>query len=105
MLLRVMSVSERKARSRAIPAFFGLDPAPPSFRYARPPNVLDVLQARFRLHRGYLTCFGKGFCRGEGTFFSTECGNERAAGYDGLMGKGIYLSCSIAAANLLKATF
>ena len=28
---RVMSVSDGKARSRAILVFFGLDPAPPSF--------------------------------------------------------------------------
>ena len=33
---RVMSVRDGKARSRAILAFFGLDPAPPSFRHARP---------------------------------------------------------------------
>ena len=34
----VMSVSDGKARSRAILVFFGLDPAPPSFRHARPPK-------------------------------------------------------------------
>ena len=45
-----MLLSDRKARSRAIPVFFGLDPAPVSFRYARPPNMLDVLQAKFGLH-------------------------------------------------------
>ena len=33
---RVMSVRNGKARSRAILVFFGLDPAPPSFRHARP---------------------------------------------------------------------
>ena len=33
---RAMSVRDRKARSRAILVFFGLDPAPPSFRRARP---------------------------------------------------------------------
>ena len=33
---RVMSVCDGKARSRAILVFFGLDPAPPSFRHARP---------------------------------------------------------------------
>ena len=38
MLLRVMSVSDRKVRFRAILIFFGLDPAPPSFRHARPPT-------------------------------------------------------------------
>ena len=34
----VMSVSDRKARPRTIPVLFGLDPAPPSFRYAHPPE-------------------------------------------------------------------
>ena len=33
---RVMSVSDGKARSRAILVFFGLDPAPASLRQARP---------------------------------------------------------------------
>ena len=33
---RAMSVRDGKARSRAILLFFGLDPAPPSFRHARP---------------------------------------------------------------------
>ena len=33
---RVMSVRDGKARSRAILVFFGLDPAFPSFRHARP---------------------------------------------------------------------
>ena len=35
---RVMSVSDGRARSRAILVFFGLDPAPPSFRHARLPK-------------------------------------------------------------------
>ena len=38
ILHRVMLVGDRKARSRAIPVFFGLDPAPPSVRHARPPK-------------------------------------------------------------------
>ena len=33
---RAMSVCDGKARSGAILVFFGLDPAPPSFRHARP---------------------------------------------------------------------
>ena len=33
---RAMSVRDGKARSRAILVFFELDPAPPSFRHARP---------------------------------------------------------------------
>ena len=33
---RAMSVRDGKARSRAILVFFGLYPAPPSFRHARP---------------------------------------------------------------------
>ena len=35
---RAISVRDGKARSRAILVFFGLDPAPPSFRHARPPK-------------------------------------------------------------------
>ena len=42
---RAMSVRDGKARSRAIIVFFGFDPAPPSFRHARPrvrrPSGLD----------------------------------------------------------------
>ena len=38
ILHRVISVSDRKARSRAILVLFGLDPAPPSFRHPRPPE-------------------------------------------------------------------
>ena len=42
---RAISVRDGKARSRAILVFFGLDPAPPSFRHARPrvrhPSGLD----------------------------------------------------------------
>ena len=42
---RAMSVRDGKAWSRAILVFFGLDPAPPSFRHARPrvrrPSGLD----------------------------------------------------------------
>ena len=34
----MMSVSDGKARSRAVLVFFGLDPAPPSLRHARPPK-------------------------------------------------------------------
>ena len=36
LLHRAISVRDGKARSRAILVFFGLDPAPPSFRHARP---------------------------------------------------------------------
>ena len=42
---RAMSVRDGKPRSREILVFFGLDPAPPSFRYALPrvrrPSGLD----------------------------------------------------------------
>ena len=45
LIHRAMSVRDGKARSRAILVFFGLDPAPPSFRHARPrvrrPSGLD----------------------------------------------------------------
>ena len=52
---RVMSVSDGKARSRAILVFFGLDSAPPSFRHVgslkrcsrvRRPSDLDNLRRR-----------------------------------------------------------
>ena len=35
---RAMSVRDGKARSKGILVFLGLDPAPPSFRHARPPE-------------------------------------------------------------------
>ena len=44
---RAMSVRDGKARPRVILVFFGLDPAPPGFRHARPsvrrPSGLDPL--------------------------------------------------------------
>ena len=45
---RVMSVSGKNVRSRAILVFFGLDAAPPSLRHVRPlsgADALDVLRA------------------------------------------------------------
>ena len=36
LFYRAMSVRDGKTRSSAILVFFGLDPAPPSFRHARP---------------------------------------------------------------------
>ena len=38
LVRRVMSASDRKTQSRAILVLFGLDPAPSSFRHARPPK-------------------------------------------------------------------
>ena len=50
---RVVSVSDGKARSRAILVFFGLDPAPPSFRHARPrvrrPSGLDSIHTLLKV--------------------------------------------------------
>ena len=54
MLLRVMPVSDRKARFRVILVFFGLDPAPPNFRHDRPPrgaDALGFLRARYSSSR------------------------------------------------------
>ena len=59
MLLRVISISDGKTRSRAILVFFGLDPAPPSFRHARPPkraDALDVLWAYVFFGVGEVRC-------------------------------------------------
>ena len=86
-----------KSRSvSTILVFFGLDPAPPSFRHARPrvrrPSGLDSSV--------YLTYFGKALGRRKGgTFPLAVCENKRAE-IDGiLVGKGnIFLSCSTSAA-------
>ena len=46
---RVMSVGDGNARSRAILVLFGLDPAPLSFRHARPPQTVLTRQTSFGL--------------------------------------------------------
>ena len=93
-----------KSRSvSTILVFFGLDPAPPSFRHARPrvrrPSGLDssVLGPPTPL---YLTYFGKALGRRkEGTFTLAVC-EKKHAEIDGiLVGEGnIFLSGSTSAA-------
>ena len=93
---RAMSVRDRKARSRAILVFFGLDPAPPSFRHARPrvrrpwrldSSVLgtvsksvvpDLFQKSARQEKG-------------GTFPLAVCGSRRAEIGGVLVGEGEYI--------------
>ena len=64
---RAMSVRDGKARSRAKLVFFGLDPAPPSFRHARPrvrrPWRLDLRCWGRCPSLLYLTYFGKALGR------------------------------------------
>ena len=92
---RVMSVRHGKARSRAILLFFGLDPAPPSFRHARP-----RVRRPWRLYSSVLGTVSKSIApdlfrksaRQEkgGTFRFSVCENKRAE-IDGiLVAKGIY---------------
>ena len=91
ILHRVMPVSDREARSRAILVFFRLDPAPPRFRHARH-SGLAVVRRRGRCPGLlYLIRFGKAFCRRRGgTFLLAVCENKRAAVDVVLVGKGIY---------------
>ena len=102
---RAMSVRDGKAQSRAILVFFGLDPAPPSFRHARP-----RVRRPWRLDSSVLGTVSKSIvpdlfrksARQEkgGTLFALAvCGNKRAE-IDGiLVGKGnIFLSGSTSAA-------
>ena len=101
---RVMSVRDGKARSRAILVFFGLDPAPPSFRHARPrvrrPSGLDS-SASGSVSRSVVPDLFRKSARQEqgGTFPLAVCENKRAE-IDGiLVGKGnIFLSGSTSAA-------
>ena len=92
---REMSVRDGKARSRAILVFFGLDPAPPSFRHARPRGrrlsginssasgsasrsvVSDLFRKSARQEQG-------------GTFPLAVCENKRAEIDVILVGKGMY---------------
>ena len=90
---RAMSVRDGKVRSRAILVFFGLDPAPPSFRHARPrvrrtlgldslvlgtvskSVVPDLFRKSARQEKG-------------GTFPLAVCENKRAEIDGVLVGKG-----------------
>ena len=74
----VMSVSDRKARSRAIPVFcIFWARSCPSQLPTRPYSQAVPL---------CLTCFGKTFCRSGGTFLFTACGNKRGEVCAGLVG-------------------
>ena len=94
-----------KSRSvSTILVFFGLDPAPPSFRHARPrvrrPSGLESSVLGPVSNSVYLTSFGKALGRRKGgTFPLAVCENKRAE-IDGiLVGKGnIFLSGSTSAA-------
>ena len=92
---RVVSVSDGKARSRAILVFFGLDPAPPRFRHARPhvrrPWHLDSLVLGM-VSKSIVPDLFRKSARQEkgGTSPLAVCENKRAE-IDGiLVGKGIY---------------
>ena len=96
---RVVSVSDGKPRSiSTILVLFGLDPAPPSFRLARPrvrrPSGLDSSVLGSVSNSVVPDLFRKALGRGKGvTFPLAVCENKRAE-IDGiLVGKGnIFLS-------------
>ena len=93
---RAMSVRDGKARSRAILVFFGLDPAPPSFRHARP-----CVRRPWRLDSSVLGTVSKSVvpdlfrksARQEkgGTFPLAVCGSRRAEIGGVLVGEGEYI--------------
>ena len=101
---RAVSVRDGKARSRAILVFFGLDPAPPSFRHARPRvrrrSGVDS-SASGSVSRSVVPDLFRKSTRQEqgGTLPLAVCENKRAD-IDGiLVGKGdIFLSGSTSAA-------
>ena len=101
---RAMSVRDGKARSRAILVFFGLDPAPPSFRHARPPvrrlSGLDSSVLGPVSNSVVPNLFRKALGRRKGgTFSLAACENKRAEIDGVLVGKGnIFLSGSTSAA-------
>ena len=90
---RAMSVRNGKVRSRAILVFFGLDPAPPSFRHARPrvrrPSGSDSSVLGPVSNSVVPDLFRKALGRRKGgTFPLAVCENKRAE-IDGiLVGKG-----------------
>ena len=93
---RAMSVRDGKARSRVILVFFGLDPAPPSFRHARPrvrrPSGLDASVLGTVSKSVVPDVFRESARQEKGeTFPLAVCENKRAE-IDGiLVGKGIYV--------------
>ena len=90
---RAMSVRDGKARSRAILVFFGLDPAPPSFRHTRPrvrrPSGLDS-SVSGTVSKSVLPDLFRKIARQEkgGTFPLTVSENKRAEIDGVLVGKG-----------------
>ena len=102
---RAMSVRDGKTRSRAIPVFFRLDPAPPSFRYARPrvrrPWRLDF-SVLGTVSKSVVPDLFRKSARQEkgGTFPLAVCGSRRAEIGGVLAGEGEYvLSCSTSTAT------
>ena len=103
---RVVSVSDGKPRSiSTMLVFFGLDPAPPSFRHARP-----RVRRPWRLDSSVLGTMSKSVvpdlfrksARQEkgGTFPLAVCGSRRAEIGGVLVGEGKYiLSCSTSTAT------
>ena len=80
---RAMSVRDGKAQSRAILVFFGLDPAPTSFRHARPrvrsSSGLDTLVSGTVSKSVVLDLFRKSARQEKGgTFPLAVCENKRA---------------------------
>ena len=90
---RAMSVRDGKARSRAILVFFGLDPAPPSSRHARPrvrrPLGLDS-SVLGTVSKSVVPDLFRKSARQEkgGTFPLAVCENKRAEIDGVLVGKG-----------------
>ena len=102
---RAMSVRDGKARSRAIIVFFGLDPAPPSFRHARPrvrrPWRLDF-SVLGTVSKSVVPDLFRKSTRQEkgGTFPLAVCENKRAEIDGVLVGKRvIFLSGSTSTAT------
>ena len=93
---RVMSLRDGKARSRAILVFFGLDPAPPSFRHARPrvrrPSGLDSSVLGTVSESVVPDLFRKSARQEkEGTFPLAVCENKRAEIDGVLVGEREYI--------------
>ena len=93
LIHRAMLVRDGKARSRAILVFFGLDPAPPSFRHARPrvrrPSDLDS-SVSGTVSKSVVPDLFRKIARQEkgGTFPLAVCENKRAEIDGVLVGKG-----------------
>ena len=98
LFYRAMSVHDGKERSRVILVFFGLDPAPPSFRHARPPKRCRCVRRPSSLDSSASGTVSKSFlpdlfrksARQEkgGAFPLAVCENKRAEVDGVLVGKG-----------------